>query len=122
MLSPLVRWHYLTWLLPALMACLDVALQHAKQSNPQRDWRPVALRWWPSAVLALIYYLLVVGLPITKFRAPAAGTLLLWLLCGALYLWSAGERPSQEVITHGEMPIRQRSIIRRPAILSRMQR
>ncbi len=95
MLSPLVWWYYLTWLLPALMICLDVALQYAKQAGSGRGWRALVSRWWPGAALALSYCLLIVipfHVPHPIYRAPAAGTLLLWLLCGALYLWSAGVR------------------------------
>ncbi|HEU0025878.1 MAG TPA: glycosyltransferase family 87 protein, partial [Ktedonobacterales bacterium] len=95
LLSQLVWWHYLTWLLPALMVCLDVALLYAKRPVIGQNWRSLASHWWPVVTLGIAYCLLNIipfHLPHPLFRASAAGTLLLWVLCGALYLWSAGVR------------------------------
>jgi glycosyl transferase family 87 len=92
LLSPLVWWSYMTWLLPTLLACLGVALRYAGQARPGRGWRAWAARWWPLATGAVAYALLLVPQINGNFREQALGTLLLWLLSGALYLWSAGVR------------------------------
>jgi glycosyl transferase family 87 len=95
LLSPLIWWSYMTWLLPALMLCLDIALRYVRRPRFGRGWRSVARRWWPLATLAVVYGLLLVpqyNKGAANYRVSAAATLLLWLLCGAFYLWSAGVR------------------------------
>lgn len=97
LLSPLVWWSYMTWLLPTLLACLDVALRYASQPLASQGWRAWAARWWPLATGFVAYALLLIPQINANFREQALGTMLLWLLCGALYLWSAGVRLSQIV-------------------------
>lgn len=93
MISPLIWWYYLTWLLPALVICLEATVQFAKRTAPG-GWRSFVIRWWPFMTLALDYCLLLVpfSMSVPTYRFAAAGTLLLWLLCGALYVRSAGAR------------------------------
>ncbi|HEU0028554.1 MAG TPA: glycosyltransferase family 87 protein [Ktedonobacterales bacterium] len=94
-LSPLTWWFYLTWLLPAIMVCLEVSIKRAKVMDHGREWRSAAPRMWPFVVIALSYSLMLIPAyypGVVNYRYMAAGTLLLWLLCGALYLWSAGVR------------------------------
>ena len=85
LISPLVWWFYLTWLLPAFVACLTMALRSRRRLSDIR-------RWGPLAPLALAYLLVLVRMVSTDL-ADAAGvvaTLLLWIGCGAYYLRSAG--------------------------------
>jgi hypothetical protein len=92
--SPLVWWFYMTWLLPAFLICLDVSIEFAK-ANRARGWRSVISSGIPFIALPLSYGLLLIPAyfpGVAHYRFTAAGTLLLWLLCGALYVWSAGVR------------------------------
>lgn len=81
LLSPLVWWFYLTWLLPAFAACLFVALDPRQRLLP---WQ----RWSTLAALAASYGLI----SFLRFNDATSvlATLLLWALCGVLYLRSAG--------------------------------
>ncbi len=88
LLSPVVWWLYLTWLLPAFWACLRIV---ARRSSPsatasQPGWRRFAARWTPRVALVIAF-----ALTLIPFNHPtiAAGTLLLWVVCGALYLRGA---------------------------------
>jgi hypothetical protein len=95
LLSPLLWWFYLTWLLPALMLCLNLVLRRIGSGATGRGWRSWALRWGPLAALAVSYGLMLIPAYNTgaaNYRTAAVGVLLLWLLCGALYLESAGVR------------------------------
>lgn len=105
LLSPLVWWSYMTWLLPALVVCLDLALRFARRTAVGRDWRARAVGWAPAAALVVSYGLLEIPAYNTgaaNYRTAAAGTLLLWLLCGALYVWSAGVRLPWAPLRHAK--------------------
>lgn len=84
LLAPLVWWSYMTWLLPAILICFSAGLRVARS---QRRWS-----YAPLAALALVYGALLIpqyGTGAEHYRAQAVGTLLLWLCCLVLYLWSA---------------------------------
>ncbi len=51
LISPLVWWFYLTWLLPAFVACLTMALRSRRRLSDIR-------RWGPLAPLALAYQIM----------------------------------------------------------------
>lgn len=92
-LSPLVQWPYLAWLLPAFAVCLCAALD---EQRPRADW----LRWGALAV-AGIAYLLILSRQVLVHAPNSAqlialtsgvGTVLVWCLCGLYYLRSAGAK------------------------------
>lgn len=81
--SPVIQWLYLTWLLPAFWACLIATWRIARRARNPRDWR----RWAPLAALVVIF-----GISLVPFNhiANSVTIISLWLLCGALYVRSAG--------------------------------
>ena len=83
--SPVIQWLYLTWLLPAFWACLTATWRIARGANDTRGWWQLT----PLAGLALIFVVSLV--PFNHF-ATSGAIIALWLLCGSLYLWSAGVR------------------------------
>jgi hypothetical protein len=94
--SPVIQWLYLTWLLPAFWACLIATWRIARGAKDIRDWRRLA----PLAGLALI---LAVSLVPFNHTATSVAIIALWLLCGALYLRSAGIR--MPVAIHLQGPV-----------------
>lgn len=88
--SPVIQWLYLTWLLPAFWACLIETARIARGAASIRDWRS----WAPLTTLALLF-----GISLVPFNHIANTVTIvgLWLLCGALYLRSAGVHPSRTV-------------------------
>ncbi len=76
LLSPLVWWHYLTWLLPVFAAILLAAteLPYKKYSRTAMFLLALAyaLAQWPYVP---VFYL---------------GVYILWLVCGALFLFGSG--------------------------------
>ncbi len=81
--SPVIQWLYLTWLLPAFWACLIETTRIARGAVSIGDWR----RWTPLAALALIFAISLIPF---NHIANSVTIIGLWLLCGALYLRSAG--------------------------------
>ncbi|WIG60371.1 MAG: hypothetical protein OJF49_003119 [Ktedonobacterales bacterium] len=81
LLSPLVWWFYLTWLLPAFAACLYVALDPQQRLLPWQRWSTLAALAAAYATMTLIRF---------NDATSVLATLLLWTLCGVLYLRSAG--------------------------------
>lgn len=92
-ISPLVQWPYITWLLPAYTCCLLATLD---TREPLAGWR----RWGPLALMAIAYILILTRMLIIQFPAAqrplalglTSGTaaVMLWVLCGIFYLRSAG--------------------------------
>lgn len=94
--SPVIQWLYLTWLLPAFWACLTATWRIASGARDARDWR----RLTPFAGIALIY---AVSLVPFNHIATSSAIVSLWLLCGALYLRSAGIH--MPVTAHLQQPV-----------------
>jgi hypothetical protein len=86
-----VWWLYLTWLLPAFWACLRVVARRSADTAPLPGWRRSAALWAPRAALGIAF-----ALTLIPFNHPtiAVGILLLWVICGALYLRGAQLRLS----------------------------
>ena len=91
--SPVVWWLYLTWLLPAFWACLRIVARRDEDASAWPGLRGGLAAWGPRMALGLAF-----ALTLIPFSHPAivAGTLLLWMLCGALYLRSAGLRLARQ--------------------------
>ena len=77
LVSPVVHWLYLTWILPTFVACFDELLRM------RRD----RAFWLAAALLGLAVVLSLV--PLNR-PANADAIVLLWFLCGTQYLRGAG--------------------------------
>lgn len=93
LVSPFVHWFYLTLLLPAFVACLGAALDDASRQLLRRHLTRWS-RWIPLVPLGLAYVLILVRMVAVTYtdQAGVVATLILWSLCGAYYLRSAGAR------------------------------
>lgn len=89
MISPLTWWFYMTWLLPAYLAAAEFLGARYRQRQGIRAWRTLAGMSPLFALFALSYGLMEIPAYVSFV---AVGALALWLLCGVLYLWSAGVR------------------------------
>lgn len=94
LVTPLTWYHYLTWLLPLMVALLHAALDGTRTIPPGFSLAAVTRR------LPLVAFALVVG----AILVPGPGELLvgpalfaLWGLCGALYLMNVAlTRPTRD--------------------------
>ncbi|HEY7834410.1 MAG TPA: glycosyltransferase family 87 protein [Ktedonobacterales bacterium] len=92
-ISPLVQWSYLTWLLPALTVCLSAMLDARHPVTARQRWGTVGL-------LVVAFGLMLVRMLLVRAPNPAPaialtstlGAFVVWGLCGAYYLRSAGAK------------------------------
>lgn len=80
---PLAWYHYLTWLLPLMIAILHAALDGARAIRPGFSWEAITRRL-PMLGFALIFGAILV--PGAGERLVGPALFVLWGLCGALYL------------------------------------
>jgi hypothetical protein len=98
---PLAWYHYLTWLLPLLVALLHAALDGTRTIPPGLSLAAVVRRL-PLLGFALPLGMLLVPGPEELLVGPAL--LMLWVVCGTLYLITA--RHTDSVIPRVPVPAR----------------
>jgi hypothetical protein len=86
LVAPLAWYHYLTWLLPLVIAVFHAALDGTRAIRPGFSWGAITRRLPLVGFAAALGMLLVPG-PGEMMVGWALATL--WFLCGALYLMNA---------------------------------
>lgn len=105
LLSPVVWWLYLTWLLPAFWACWQAITGSATRQQRPSLWTGAAGSGWRWVAGSGLGVALALTLIPFNHIAITGVSLTLWAVCGALYLRSAaGRQPVDSPKNSSEAP------------------
>lgn len=95
LMFPLAWWFYMTWLIPSFLMTFDAICVVRDTHRGASNGRVRAIIWLALAILLLSYLLMLhpaYDPGAATYRMMALGSVLLWLVSGALFLWSARVR------------------------------